>query len=190
MTFIKKLMLAVALTATATTASAQIEEITAKTNMLYDLTTSVSLGAEVQFAPFWSAEVTGSYNGWDIGLGKWRHWIVQPELRYWIWDDMEGAFFAANYLVGQINVGCFTRNLFGRQLMDSRFQGWVQAAGIGAGYAWRVSDYWKLETELTLGVAHLHLDRFSAASGHITRRNKSVTTFAPTKIAFTLAYIF
>ena len=48
-------------------AGARADELSVKTNVLYDATLSVSLGAEMQVAPKWSVELTGSYNGWDVG---------------------------------------------------------------------------------------------------------------------------
>uniref|UniRef100_UPI00272A880A DUF3575 domain-containing protein n=1 Tax=uncultured Duncaniella sp. TaxID=2768039 RepID=UPI00272A880A len=171
-------------------AGARADELSVKTNVLYDATLSVSLGAEMQVAPKWSVELTGSYNGWDVGGNKWRHWILQPEGRYWLKGDMTGHFFAANFLFGQANVGCFSFDLLGEELQNSRFQGWVTGAGAGYGYAWRLSDRWKLELELTVGVVHFKGDRYSAYSGYKVQRDKTFTTVAPTKAAVTFSYVF
>lgn len=187
----RKIMIIAAL-AMCTTANAQqhIGEVSVKTNALYDATLSLSLGAEMQVAPKWSLELTGSYNGWDIDGNKWRHWIVQPEGRFWLNGDMAGHFFAANFVIGQINVGCFKSGLFGDELQNSRFQGWLSGAGIGYGYAWRLSDSWKLELEATVGVLHWQGERYSAYSGHLIQRDRSFTTVAPTKVAVNFAYVF
>lgn len=174
-------------------AQMRIGEWDVKSNALYDLTTSISLGAEMQTAAHCSVELTGSYNGWDVGGNKWRHWILQPEVRYWTeYDAMDGHFFAVNLLFGQVNVGCFSTGLFGDALKNSRFQGWAVGAGIGYGYAWRLGreKNWKIEAEATLGIAHFKLDRFSAHTGHIIQRDRKLTSIAPTKIAVNICYAF
>ena len=177
----------------AANAQTWVNEVDVKTNALYDATLSLSFGAELQTAANWSVELTGSYNGWDVGGNKWRHWILQPELRYWTeYDEMDGHFFAVNVLFGQVNVGCFSSGLFGDALKNSRFQGWAMGAGIGYGYAWRLgrNHDWKIEAEATVGIAHFKLDRFSAHTGHIIQRNRTDTSIAPTKIAVNICYAF
>lgn len=53
-----------------------------KTNILYDVGATVNLGAEVVVAPRWSFDLSGNLNAWDINGHKWKHRLVQPELRY------------------------------------------------------------------------------------------------------------
>lgn len=191
MGFLRRIMVVAALAVCWVANGQQLPgEVSVKSNALYDATLSLSLGAELQVAPKWSVELTGSYNGWDIDGNKWRHWILQPEGRFWLNGDMEGHFFAANFVFGQINVGCFKTGMFGVELQNSRFQGWVTGGGVGYGYAWRLSDSWKLELEATVGVMHWSGDRFSAYSGHKIQTDRSFTTVAPTKAAVTFAYVF
>lgn len=63
-------------------ASAQKAAI--KTNLLYDATTTFNLGAEFALSPKWTLDVSGNYNPWTFSNNKkWKHWLVQPEARYW-----------------------------------------------------------------------------------------------------------
>ena len=63
------------------TSSAQNWNI--KTNLLYDATATINLGLERSFAPKWSVDLSGNLNAWSINDHKWKHWMIQPEARYW-----------------------------------------------------------------------------------------------------------
>ena len=96
-------MLALALSTATLTASAQ--QFGLKTNLLYDATATVNLGAEMRVAPRWSIDVSGNLNAWSINNHKWKHWLVQPEARYWFCDATAGHFVGAHLLGGQYNIG-------------------------------------------------------------------------------------
>ena len=55
-----------------------------KTNVLYDLTSTVNLGLEYRLADRWTFDISGNYNAWTLRENmKWKHWMVQPEFRFW-----------------------------------------------------------------------------------------------------------
>ena len=65
--------------------SASAQKIAVKTNLLYDVTTTLNLGAEVRLAPKWTLDLSGNYNPFNLGDDKkMKHWLVQPEARYWL----------------------------------------------------------------------------------------------------------
>ncbi len=75
------------------------QEIALKTNLVYDALLTVNLGAEAKIAPRWSVDLSGNFNAWTLDHGKkWKHWMVQPEARYWFCDAMAGHFVAAHAL--------------------------------------------------------------------------------------------
>ena len=41
--------------------------VAVKSNVLYDATATANLGVEVAFNKHWSLDISGNYNGWDIG---------------------------------------------------------------------------------------------------------------------------
>lgn len=60
------------------------QEAAVKTNLLYDATTTMNLGVEFGLSPKWTLDVSGNYNPWTFSKNKkWKHWLVQPEARYW-----------------------------------------------------------------------------------------------------------
>ena len=178
----------------ALTASAQIG---IKTNLAYDATATVNIGAEVAVAPRWSVDVSGNINFWSFSDGKrWKHWLLQPEGRYWFCDAMGGHFLAFHALGGQYNIGKVDLNLnfLGtdfRKLKDSRYQGWYAGAGVGYGYAWRLHRHWNVEAEIAIGWIYTQFDKYPCAvCGTKLASNRPHNYFGPTKAALNLVYIF
>ena len=90
----------------ATGAVASDNDVALKTNLLYDATLTVNAGAEIAVAPRWSVDLSGNINAWTMSAGKrWKHWLVQPEARYWFCDALAGHFVGVHLLGGQYNVG-------------------------------------------------------------------------------------
>lgn len=175
------------------TASAQF---VIKSNLLYDATATVNVGIEKVIAPKWSVDVSGNFNAWDINRHKWKHWLVQPEARYWFCDVLSGHFVGAHILGGQYNVGNINADFkfLGtdfRKLKDSRYQGWFGGLGVAYGYDWALSEHWNIEAEIGIGWTYTRFDRFPCAEcGTKLEENRPHNYFGPTKLAINLEYIF
>lgn len=64
-----------------------------KSNLLYDATTSLNLGVEVALDSKLTLDISGNYNSWEFnGNKQFKHWLVQPELRYWMCETFNGSF--------------------------------------------------------------------------------------------------
>ena len=73
-----------------------------KTNLLHDATTTINLGVEAAVAEKWTIDLSGNWNPFQFSDNKkWKHWMAQPEVRYWTCRKFGGHFFAAHRLVGQ-----------------------------------------------------------------------------------------
>lgn len=173
------------------------QEIGIKTNLLYDATATINLGAEMKVDPRWSIDLSGNYNPFTFSNGKkWKHWLVQPEIRYWFCEATGGHFVAAHLLGGQYNFGHFDPgfNLPGsklRRLKDFRYQGWFAGAGIAYGYSWMLGKHWNLEAELGIGYAYTRYDSFECAGcGRKIEEDKPHNYFGPTKAAVNIVYVF
>ena len=195
MKLLSSLILALALSASALTARAQ--QFGLKTNLLYDATATVNVGAEMRVAPRWSIDVSGNLNAWSINNHKWKHWLVQPEARYWFCDATAGHFVAAHLLGGQYNIGNIDlgdfkflgTNLAG--LKDHRYQGWFAGAGIAYGYSWILGRHWNLEAELGIGWIHTRFDKYPCTKCGTKLYSDRVHNYVgPTKLALNLVYIF
>ena len=175
----------------------QARDLALKTNILYDAALTVNLGGEVALAPKWSFDLSGNLNAWTVNSHKWKHWMVQPEARYWFCDAMAGHFVAAHALGGQYNVGHIdmgSLNFLGtnlKNLKDHRYQGWYGGLGVAYGYSWILSRHFNIEAELGVGWIYTKFDTFECAGcGRRVNTGRSHNYVGPTKAAINLVYVF
>lgn len=183
--------------AIALSSSAFGQTIAIKNNLVSDAFLNVNAGVEIGLAPKWSAELPASFNAWDLSHDrKWKHWAVQPGVRYWFCDRFDGHFVGAHMHGGQYNIGGFDGklNLFGtdfRKLKDTRFQGWFVGAGISYGYAWILGQHWNIEGEIGIGYSYTRYDQFKCAGcGKKIATDKPHNYFGVTKAAINIVYLF
>lgn len=168
-----------------------------KTNLLYDgALLTPNIGVEVALSQRWSVELSGGVNAWNLSNGrKWKHVLLQPEVRYWPCDAMSGHFFALHALGGPFNIGNIgiAERILGNSSDKNgafRYQGWGAGAGIAYGYSLILGRHWNLEAELGLGFIHARYDIFDCEGCGKKISNDSKTFFLPTKAAINLVYIF
>lgn len=162
-------------------------QLAVKTNLLYDATATVNLGAELTVAPRWSVDLSGNLNAWILSDGKrWKHWLVQPEARYWFCDATAGHFVAAHLLGGQYNVGHIDIG----NLKDHRYQGWFGGAGVAYGYSWILGKHFNLEAELGIGWIHTRYDKYECFGCGKRTATRTRNYVAPTKAAVNIVYVF
>ncbi len=155
--------------------------INVKSNLLYDATGTLNLGIEKSFGRKLTLEMTGNYNPWQFSENyKWKHWLLQPEFRYWYVDAMAGHFGGIHALVGAYNVAW----------KDTRYQGNLVGAGFTYGYAWVLSPHWGLETSLGLGYMRLDYDYFECVHCADVDGSEKKNYVGPTKAAISLFYVF
>lgn len=172
------------------------QDVSLKTNVLYDATITANIGVETGLADKWSLDLSGNYNGWTINGHKWKHWMAQPEVRYWFCDRYAGHFLGLHAMGGQYNVGDFDTNLkifkadFSK-LKDHRVQGWAVGAGVAYGYAFILGQHWNLELEAGFGYIYTRYDRYECQDcGQRIEKDKPFHYVGPTKAAINLVYLF
>ncbi len=167
-----------------------------KTNLVSDAFLNPNLGLEVALAPKWTLDLSGQVNFWTVDGRKWRHWLVQPEARYWFCRKFSSHFLAVHALGGEYNFGnldapfTFLGSDFSK-LKDRRYQGWGAGAGIGYGYDWILSKHWNIEAEIGIGWIYTRYSSYPCAQcGKKIDSNRVHNYFGPTKAAINLVYVF
>lgn len=167
-----------------------------KSNLAMDALASVNAGVELGLSRRVTLDLSGQYNGWTVRGYKWKHWLAQPEARYWFCDRFSGHFLGLHALGGQYNVGHIPNHVrflgsdFGR-LSDHRVQGWAAGGGLSYGYAWVLGRHWNFEAELGVGYAYTRYDVFECAGcGRRTSSDRAHHYVGPTKAALSLVYVF
>ena len=168
-----------------------------KTNLLYDMTATMNLGAEVRMSSKWTLDVSANWNPWTFSDDKkWKQLSFQPEARYWFCEAFNGHFLGAHLLGGIYNMSnwdtdfTFLGTDFGK-LKDHRYEGWMLGAGIAYGYQWILSKHWSIEAEIGIGYVYSRYDKYRCAGcGRKTEEGKSHHFVGPTKAAVNLIYVF
>ncbi|WP_455497290.1 DUF3575 domain-containing protein [Coprobacter sp.] len=193
----KRIILLLTLAALGVSQGLRAQKAAVKTNLFSDAFMNVNLGIEVGLTPKWTLDLTGELNGWTLSHNRrWRHWVVQPEARYWFCDRFSGHFVGAHLHGGQYNIGGFNGriNFLGtdaRKLRNARFQGWFVGAGVAYGYAWILNRHWNLEAEIGFGYSYTRYDRFKCTGcGKKVEADKLHHYIGPTKAAVNLVYLF
>ena len=158
-----------------------------KTNVLYWATITPNLGMEFGLGKKVSLDISGNYNPWTFSNNKkLKHWLVQPEIRFWMCERFNGHFFGVHGHYAEYNAGGI--KMFG--LKDHRYEGNLYGGGISYGYQWIIGKYWNLEVTVGVGYAHLKYDKYeSETCGRYIGEYKN-NYFGPTKAGVTLMYFF
>jgi len=178
-------------------AASAAQDYGVKTNLIYDLASTVNVGLEYKLADRWTFDMSGNYNGWTIKEGtRWKHWMLQPEVRFWNCDAFSGHFVAVHGVGGQYNVGGIRNDIrfLGTdfsQLTKYRFQGFCIGGGVAYGYAWIIGRHFNIEAELGVGYIYTEYDKFNCVGcGKRVLTGQPAHYVGPTKAAINLVYIF
>ena len=76
----------------------------------------------------WTLDLSGNYNGWKFGDDmRWKHWMVQPEARYWLCEKFNGHFLGVHAHYADYNVGGI--KFLSKNMENYRYQGNLYGAG-------------------------------------------------------------
>jgi len=162
------------------------QSVGVKSNLLYDATTTLNLGLEIGLAPQWTLELPGNYNPWTFSDDrKLKHWLVQPEVRYWLCDKFNGHFFGLHGHAGGYNISGI--KTFGFD--QGRYEGNLYGGGVSYGYQWILNKRWSVEA--TVGVGYTYLTHTKYECGKCAEKIKDDTKrwFGPTKAGISIIYI-
>lgn len=172
------------------------QSLAIKSNLIYDAIAVANLGVEIPLAPKWTLDVSGNLNAWTINNHRWKHWLVQPEARYWLCERFQGHFFGIHALGGQYNVGNLRNSIhfLGTDFSDlthNRYEGWMVGAGLAYGYSWILSKHWNIEAEIGFGWIYTRSDVYPCEKcGTKFDANRVHNYVGPTKAALNLVYLF
>lgn len=139
------------------------QKVAIKSNLLYwGAAGSPNMGLEFALGKRATLELGGGVNLWNFENGKrFKHWLVQPELRFWTCESFNGHFFGLHAHGAQFNVGGWDIPI-GRlkAFKDTRYQGYLYGGGVSYGYQWVLSPRWNFELSLGAGFARIHYEKY------------------------------
>ncbi|MDR0333149.1 MAG: DUF3575 domain-containing protein [Dysgonamonadaceae bacterium] len=158
-----------------------------KTNLLYDATTTFNLAVEFRTGEKTSLDLPLNYNPFTFSDNrKWKHFLIQPEFRYWTRETFDGHFFGLHGHYAYYNAGNLPKP-FSPYMQEHRFQGWLAGAGVSYGHRWNFNR-WAMEATVGVGYAYLDYDKYECGNcGEFLSSHKK-NYFGPTKAGLSLIY--
>jgi hypothetical protein len=188
-------MAAIAVVLALQTLPAEAQQVALKTNLLYDATATPNLGMEIGIGKKHSMQVFYGLHPWSFGHGEdqkyLKHWVVNPEWRYWFCHRFNGSFIGIHAFGGQYNAANI-KMPFGwwDDLQDHRFEGWYVGGGVSYGYQWVLSKHWNFEAAIGVGAAYIDYDKFNCGTCGKKVDDGHKIYVGPTKAALSLVYLF
>lgn len=167
------------------------QKVAIKNNLLYDVTATPNLALEFAMSRKMTLELGAGVNLFDFSDNKkFKHILLQPELRWWTCDVFNGHFFGVHAHGAQYNVGGWDIPL-GRldTFKDNRYEGYLYGGGISYGYQWLLSPRWNLEASIGAGYARIHYDQYPCADCGTKEAEGKHNYWGVTKAAVSLIYI-
>ena len=159
-----------------------------KTNLLYDATATFNLAAEFRMKEKQTLEIPINYNPFTFSDGrKWKHFLIQPEYRWWTKEAFRGHFFGAHAHYGLYNVAALP-SPFSDNMKNNRYEGWLVGAGVSYGYRWNFSDRWGMEATIGVGYAYLNQKKYLCINCGRELGKKNRHYVGPTKVGLSLTY--
>ncbi len=161
-----------------------------KTNLLYDLTATINLGAEFRIGQRTSLDLPFNYNPFQFSDNrKWKHFLAQPEVRRWLGEKIfRGHFIGVHAHYAFFNIGNLPGDPFSEYMHKHRFEGNAYGAGVSYGYRWNFNHRWGLEATIGAGYIYKDYEVFECRTcGDFIAREKK-HYFGPTKIGLSLVY--
>lgn len=168
------------------------QKIAIKNNFLYDATLTPNIGIEVGISPKSTLNFTGGYNPFEFGdYKKFKHWLIQPEYRYWFCERFNGTFLGVHLHGGEFSIANLKLPFgFMSQLKNHMYEGYFYGGGINIGRQWILSRHWSIEAVIGAGYARIEADKYPCAVCGTKIKSDSYNYFGPTKAAVSIIYVF
>lgn len=178
-------------------------QVALKSNLLYDALTTPNIGVEIGLSQRQTLNMTYGLNLWNFHRhgepSKAKHWVLQPEWRWWLCSRFSGHFVGVHAMGGEFNAananipvpgGFFGGANLHSYIRDTRCEGQYAGVGVTYGYQYELSRHWNIEAELGVGYNHVWYSRYACGQcgGKIGTGN---TNYAGvTKLGFSIMYLF
>lgn len=173
------------------TGRADAQKVAVKTNLLYAATTSPNLALEFSLGKKLTLDLATGGSLWEYkDNAKFKHWLVQPELRYWICEPFNGHFVGLHALVSEFNVGGIDLPIAKLSaLKEHRYEGFAYGAGLSYGYHWILSPRWNLQLSLGAGYAYVPYTKFDCIKCGEKLEQSNYNYWGVTKASISLVYV-
>lgn len=165
------------------------QSLAIKTNALYLGTASFNLGLETKLGKRYSLALNGAYNPFTFrDNAKWKHFLIQPELRYWFCESFYGSFLSLDAALLRFNVGGISLP-YAPTTKKYRYDGIAYMGGLSYGYSRVLGKRLNLELMLGFNIGRAFYDRYQCPTcGDILDEDARAEFLSP-NIAMSLIYM-
>lgn len=167
------------------------QEIGVKTNLAYWATTTPNFGIELTLDKKSTLEISGGFNVLEFPNNKqFKHWLVQPEFRWWFCEAFNGHFWGLHMHGSQFNVGGWDVPM-GRLSVfeDRRYEGYLYGGGLSYGYQWVLTDRWNLEFNIGAGYSRIHYNEYPCVDCGTKLNEDNYDYWGITKLGVSIIYL-
>lgn len=167
------------------------QEVGIKTNFSYWVTATPNLGMEFTLDKRSTLDISGGFNVLEFSKNKqFKHWLVQPEFRWWLCEVFNGHFIGAHAHGAQFNVGGWDIPI-GRldAFKDRRYEGSLYGGGLSYGYQWVLTDHWNFEFSIGAGYARIHYNEYPCKDCGTKLDEGNYNYWGITKLGISIIYL-
>ena len=165
------------------------QEIAVKSNLPYLATSTPNMAIELGVSEKFTLDLSYGINPFVFKENKkWKHWLAQTELRYWLHERFSGHFLGlhvgmSEYNLSKIKIPTVTDSQY------FRYEGSAFMGGLSYGYSWALGEKWKLEVTMGLGVMAIDYKKFECPECGKQLEEENKVFIAPTKAAINIIYM-
>ncbi|HML66125.1 MAG TPA: DUF3575 domain-containing protein [Dysgonomonas sp.] len=166
------------------------QEVAIKSNLAYWATATPNLGMEFALGRKSTLDISGGLNPFEFSDNKrFKHWLVQPEYRWWFCEAFNGHFLGIHAHGAQFNVGGWDIPI-GRLdvFKDKRYEGYLYGGGISYGYQWVLTNRWNFEFNIGAGYARIHYDEYPCKDCGTKQDEGNYNYWGVTKVGLSFIY--
>lgn len=164
-----------------------LPHVALKTNLLYWATSTPNIGIEVGLSRHYTLQLNGGYNAWrSMDRMRWKHYLIQPELRYWTCQRFVRHFWGIHGVYSEYNAGPVS---FIPALKGKTYQGKLYGGGISYGYHLPIGPRWGAEFSLGVGYLRLDYEKYACKGCNEYLGSYKKNYFGPTQAAVSIIYL-
>jgi len=167
------------------------QNLVIKNNILYDASATPNIALETGLGEKTTLDLNYGFNPFTFdNYKKWKHWVAQPEFRFWTCERFNGTFWGIHALGGQFNVGNVELPFkILPDLKDHRYEGYFYGGGISVGHQWVLGKQWNLETSIGGGYARIHYDKYICPKCGPKLKTGNQNYWGVTKATISMIYV-
>lgn len=162
-----------------------------KNNLPHSITLTPNIGIEIAFKHKMTFELSGGYNPFEYSDSKsWKHWIIWPETRYWLYETFSGHFFGLHGVFSEFDIGGIDMPI--EKLSELKYRhikGGINGLGISYGYAWIISNNLTFEFTVGAGYGRLNYGVYTTGKNRYKINDGKKHYIGPTKGAISFVYV-